>query len=74
MRRALEELQVGTWFTGLRRGQSSTRTQTSIVQRRDERYKISPIVDWTDCDIWEYMKHHESALSPALGTGLRFNR
>ncbi|MDD0927800.1 phosphoadenylyl-sulfate reductase [Xylella fastidiosa subsp. multiplex] len=69
MRRALEELQVGTWFTGLRRGQSSTRTQTSIVQRRDERYKISPIVDWTDRDIWEYMKHHDLPYHPLWEQG-----
>ncbi|HHW4680104.1 MAG TPA: phosphoadenylyl-sulfate reductase [Xylella taiwanensis] len=69
MRRALEELQVGTWFTGLRRGQSSTRAQTSIVQRRDERYKISPIADWTDRDIWQYMKRYDLPYHPLWEQG-----
>src|SRR5690606_15549670 len=34
MRRALDELQVGTWFTGLRRQQATSRANTPIVQQR----------------------------------------
>lgn len=59
MRRALDELNVGTWFTGLRRSQSGGRAQTPIVQKRGERYKISPIADWTDRDVWQYLQTHE---------------
>lgn len=69
MRRALDELQVGTWFTGLRRQQSTSRAQTPIVQRRGERYKISPIADWTDRDVWQYLKRHELPYHPLWEQG-----
>ncbi|HEY0332143.1 MAG TPA: phosphoadenylyl-sulfate reductase [Stenotrophomonas sp.] len=69
MRRALDELGIGTWFTGLRRQQSSSRAQTPIVQRRGERYKISPIADWSDRDVWQYLKHHELPYHPLWEQG-----
>lgn len=69
MRRALEELDVGTWFTGLRRQQSESRTHTPIVQRRGERWKISPIADWSDRDIWQYMKVHALPYHPLWEQG-----
>ena len=64
MKRALKELGVGTWFTGLRRSQSSTRSQTPVLQQRDGRLKVNPIVDWTDRDIWVYMKKHDLPYHP----------
>ncbi len=64
MRRALDELDVGTWFTGLRRSQSGGRAQTPIVQKRGERYKISPIADWTDRDVWQYLQAHDLPYHP----------
>lgn len=69
MRRALDELGVGTWFTGLRRQQASSRAQTPIVQRRGERYKISPIADWSDRDVWQYLKRHELPYHPLWEQG-----
>ncbi|NEK71140.1 MAG: phosphoadenosine phosphosulfate reductase family protein, partial [Xanthomonas perforans] len=64
MRRALDELNVGTWFTGLRRSQSGGRAQTPIVQKRGERYKVSPIADWTDRDVWQYLQAHDLPYHP----------
>jgi len=69
MRRALDELDVGTWFTGLRRQQASSRAQTPIVQRRGERYKISPIADWSDRDVWQYLKRHDLPYHPLWEQG-----
>lgn len=69
MRRALDELQIGTWFTGLRRQQASSRTHTPIVQQRGERWKISPIADWSDRDIWQYMKAHDLPYHPLWEQG-----
>ncbi|RBD09735.1 phosphoadenylyl-sulfate reductase, partial [Xanthomonas oryzae pv. oryzae] len=69
MRRALDELNVGTWFTGLRRSQSGGRAQTPIVQKRGERYKISPIADWTDRDVWQYLQAHELPYHPLWEQG-----
>jgi len=69
MKRALKELEVGTWFTGLRRSQSASRSQTPVLQQRDGRLKVNPIVDWTDRDIWVYMKQHELPYHPLWDEG-----
>ena len=69
MRRALDELGVGTWFTGLRRSQSASRADTPIVQQRGTRLKISPIADWSDRDIWQYLKKHDLPYHPLWHEG-----
>ncbi|WDS35790.1 phosphoadenylyl-sulfate reductase [Pseudoxanthomonas sp.] len=69
MRRALDDLDAGTWFTGLRRQQASSRANTPIVQLRGERWKVSPIADWTDRDIWQYMKLHDLPYHPLWEEG-----
>lgn len=69
MRRALDELGVGTWFTGLRRSQSASRADTPIVQQRGNRLKISPIADWSDRDIWQYLKKHDLPYHPLWHEG-----
>ncbi|MCW4454681.1 phosphoadenylyl-sulfate reductase [Flavobacterium sp. MXW15] len=69
MRRALDELDVGTWFTGLRRDQASSRADTPILQRRGTRYKVNPIADWNDRDIWQYMQRHDLPYHPLWEQG-----
>ena len=64
MRRALDEFEVGTWFTGLRRNQAASRVNTPIVELRNGRYKVSPLADWTDRDVWLYLKQHELQQEP----------
>lgn len=56
MQRALKELGAHAWLAGLRRQQSSTRENLSIVARQDGRAKILPIVDWTDRDVHRYLQ------------------
>ncbi|HET9047440.1 MAG TPA: phosphoadenylyl-sulfate reductase [Chiayiivirga sp.] len=69
MQRALKELDAGLWFTGLRRSQSSSRTDTDILQRRNERWKINPIADWSDRDVWHYLKRHNLPHHPLWEQG-----
>ncbi len=69
MKRALDELQAGTWFTGLRRGQSESRANTPVLQRRGERYKVNPIADWNERDVWRYLKQHELPYHPLWEQG-----
>jgi phosphoadenosine phosphosulfate reductase len=56
MRRALRDLEVGTWLSGLRRAQSRSRAGLRFVAVVDGRFKVQPIVDWTDRDVGLYMK------------------
>ena len=69
MRRALDELGVGTWFTGLRRNQAASRAGTPIVQQRGARLKVSPIADWSDRDVWQYLKKHDLPYHPLWHEG-----
>lgn len=69
MRRALDEFGVRTWFTGLRRSQAASRQNTSIVELRNGRYKVSPLADWTDRDVWVYLKKHGLPYHPLWDEG-----
>jgi phosphoadenosine phosphosulfate reductase len=69
MQRALNELGVRTWIAGLRRSQSSTRSNLDIVSLRDGRWKLHPLADWTDRDVWHYLQTHDLPYHPLWHDG-----
>ena len=69
MQRALRELNVGTWFSGVRRSQAASRAQAPWLQLQDGRYKVHPIVDWTDRDVGQYLKQHNLPYHPLWERG-----
>jgi len=69
MQRALNELGVGTWFAGLRRSQSSTREALPILAIHGMRYKILPILDWSNKDVHQYLTEHELPYHPLWEQG-----
>lgn len=69
MQRAIEELGVGTWLSGLRRDQSIERAKTPFVERSGDRFKVYPIADWTDRDIYDYLKKHDLPYHPLWEKG-----
>ncbi len=69
MQRALEELSAGTWLTGIRRSQASTREETPFVQYTGNRFKVAPIADWSDRDVHRYLKEHELPYHPLWHEG-----
>ena len=70
MEKALDDLQVGTWFAGLRRQQASSREDRSVVeQRADGRYKVYPLIDWTNRDIHKYLVKHDLPYHPLWEQG-----
>ena len=74
MERALRQLDVGTWFAGLRRTQSATRSGTPLIESSSGRWKVYPIADWSDRDGLRIPVSPQAALPPALGEGLRIDR
>src|SRR5690606_23551843 len=65
MRRALEELGVRAWFPGRRREQARSRQQREILERgKDGRWRIHPIVDWTNRDVHHYLRRHDLPYHP----------
>ncbi|MDP5135096.1 phosphoadenylyl-sulfate reductase [Rheinheimera baltica] len=69
MQRALAELNVGSWFTGLRRSQSSTRAEKAVLEISRGVVKIQPIIDWTNKDVFYYLKEHGLSYHPLWEQG-----
>lgn len=70
MQRALEELRAGTWYAGLRRQQSRSRATIEPVQAIGPgRYKVHPLYDWTDRDVFDYFKKHDLPYHPLWERG-----
>ena len=46
------------WVTGIRRGQSASRALASPVEWDGEYglYKVSPLLEWSENEIWEYIR------------------
>jgi len=58
LQRALAGLDV--WISGLRKSQSVTRSDMQMVEW-DERHgliKINPLLNWSEEDVWDYIKKH----------------
>ncbi len=69
MERALAELAAGTWIAGLRRSQSSSRSELPVVSGEGERWKLHPIVDWSDRDVHRYLARHALPYHPLWERG-----
>lgn len=69
MKRALRELGAGTWFAGLRRSQSLSRAKTPYLDWSGDRWKVHPIADWTDRDVYHYLKRNHLPYHPLWEQG-----
>jgi len=75
MRRALQELNVNTWFSGIRQGQSQSRADKPIAEYsfiRGEQQpvvKLHPILEWTNRDIYQYLQKHDLPYHPLWEQG-----
>ncbi|HUQ08819.1 MAG TPA: phosphoadenylyl-sulfate reductase [Steroidobacteraceae bacterium] len=69
MRRALKELGINTWFAGLRRSQAESRAKLNALEVRDGRFKVHPIFDWSDRDVYLYLKAHGLPYHPLWDKG-----
>lgn len=69
MRRALAQLGAGTWISGLRRAQSRSRATLPALELRDGRFKLHPIVDWSDRDVGHYLRQHGLPYHPLWDRG-----
>ncbi len=69
MQRALDELGVRTWIAGIRRSQSESRAQADFLELHDGRWKLHPIADWRDHDVWRYLNRHDLPYHPLWHDG-----
>jgi phosphoadenosine phosphosulfate reductase len=70
---ALEEglADVDAWFTGIRREQAPTRATTPKLERDERRgiWKLNPLADWSEKDVWRYIFTHELPYHPLHDQG-----
>jgi phosphoadenosine phosphosulfate reductase len=59
-------LGADAWLTGQRREQSTTRTELNLEELDDARgiAKFNPLFDWTEADIWAYIKQEDVPIHP----------
>lgn len=69
MRRALRELEVKTWFAGIRRKQSESRSKIPFLEWSGGHWKVHPIADWNDRDVHMYLKEHDLPYHPLWEQG-----
>ncbi len=69
MQRALAELDVGSWFAGLRRQQARSRSGIQPLEYRGGRWKFHPILDWTDRQVFQYLTNRDLPYHPLWHRG-----
>ena len=59
-------LGADAWLTGQRREQSTTRTELNFEELDDARgiAKFNPLFDWSEADIWAYIKQENVPIHP----------
>ena len=69
LQRALKELDTGTWFAGLRRQQSDSRVDLSVLRIQGGRYKLHPVIDWHSRDVHRYLRRNDLPYHPLWEKG-----
>lgn len=71
-RRAIQELNVACWVTGLRCTEGRTRTDFQEVEERDQGLvKLNPILIWHEREVWQYLAIHQIPVNPLYAKGYR---
>ncbi|WDE04597.1 phosphoadenylyl-sulfate reductase [Thalassomonas viridans] len=69
LERGLSELNAGTWFSGVRRQQTEHRKGLSVVSILRGRFKVHPIIDWSNKDVHQYLTKHGLPYHPLWDQG-----
>jgi phosphoadenosine phosphosulfate reductase len=62
---------VDAWITGLRREQSSLRAGTPKIgwDISHDKWKVAPLADWTEKDVWRYIAANDVPYNPLHDQG-----
>ncbi|MGX8940334.1 phosphoadenosine phosphosulfate reductase [Symbiopectobacterium sp. Eva_TO] len=69
MNRGLSELQAQTWFAGLRREQSGSRGHLPVLAIQRCVFKVLPIIDWDNKQVYQYLKQNGLSYHPLWDQG-----
>ncbi|MBU3911133.1 MAG: phosphoadenylyl-sulfate reductase [Candidatus Omnitrophica bacterium] len=72
VKRAVEEMGVKCWVTGLRCTEGRTRTDFKEVEERDKGLiKLNPILIWREREVWQYLALYGVKVNPLYAEGYR---
>ena len=72
VRRAIAEMGVKCWVTGLRCTEGRTRTDYQEVEERDkDLVKLNPILIWKEREVWQYLALNGVKVNPLYALGYR---
>ena len=72
VKRAIEEMGVTCWVTGLRCTEGRTRTDFQEVEERDKGLiKLNPILIWKEREVWQYLALYGVSVNPLYKEGYR---
>ena len=62
---------VDAWITGIRREQAPTRAAAPKLEHDERRgiWKLNPLADWTEKDVWTYIFKHDLPYNPLHDQG-----
>ena len=62
---------VDAWITGIRREQTPTRAAAPKLEQDTKRgiWKVNPLVDWSERDLWNYIDRHDLPYHPLHDRG-----
>jgi phosphoadenosine phosphosulfate reductase len=62
---------VDAWIAGVRRDQSPTRAHTQKLHWDEKHglWKLNPLADWSDRDVWDYIARHDLPYHPLHDLG-----
>jgi phosphoadenosine phosphosulfate reductase len=62
---------VDAWITGIRREQAPTRAAAPKLERDERRgiWKVNPLADWSEKDLWRYIHEHDLPYHPLHDQG-----
>ncbi len=67
--RALNDLQVTCWASGVRRGQTDLRNTMTVFDPIRDRLSLRPLLGWTNRDVFYYMQEHDLPQHPLFDKG-----
>jgi phosphoadenosine phosphosulfate reductase len=69
MQRAIKDLEAKTWFAGLRRDQSKSRSKLTVLQKQSTQFKFHPILDQSNKQLHEYLTTYNLPYNPLWEKG-----
>jgi len=70
-KKAIREMELTAWITGLRRTEGRTRTNYEFIEARDGLTKVNPILGFTETDVWRYLAINQIPVNPLYAQGYR---